>query len=137
MGDRPIFYKDDCLGEFEGDVLEAIAPLFPPSMAEQIRRHPPVQCRWRVFERITWEGYRGHRFYTDQVACDALNGICEAMYEERHKATGYPGFFSENTAAEGLPKVCILPAYFVVWQPDKVDVARRPEPNATPRRRGM
>ncbi len=130
MTDKEIFYKDDCLGEFEGNILEAIAILFPPAMAMQIHSQPPVLCKWRVFERITWEGYRGHRFYTDQAACDALNGICDAMYEERHKPPGYPGYFSEITEAEALPKVCLLPKYFVIWQPGKVEIPKPAEPVA-------
>lgn len=124
MADRQIFHKDDCLGEFEGDILETVAPLFPPNMAERIRQHPPVRCRWRVFERITWEGHRGHRFYADPQACDALNRICDTIYAEKHKPPGYPGFYCENTEAEGLPSVYIQRAYFVIWQPGKVTVPR-------------
>src|SRR5262245_42424002 len=137
MGDRPVFYKDDCLGEFAGNLLDAVALLFPPALAERIRCHPPVHCQWRVFERITWEGCRGHRFCTEQRACDALNNLCDAMYQERHKPPGYPGFYTENTEAEGLPKVCILPAYFVVWQPGKVEVPNPAKPSAAANRGGL
>jgi hypothetical protein len=132
MPECPIFFKDDCLGEFEGNILDALAPLFPPAMAQQVRQNPPVCCKWRVFERITWEGYRGHRFYTEQLACDALDRICAATYEERYHTPGYPGYYSEGTEQAGLPKVCIKPAYFVIWQPGKVQVPTPAEPLSWP-----
>jgi len=120
--DNPAFYKEECLGSFEGNILEAIAQLFPPAPADHFRREPPVHCNWRVMERITWEGRRGHHFNTDPAVCKRVNDICDAIYTERHKRHGYPTYYTENTEAEGLPMVCIDASLIAIWQPVKVEL---------------
>jgi hypothetical protein len=44
------------------------------------------------------------------------------LFEERHKTPRYPGFYADETGSEGLPKVCIIPNCFVIWQPRKFPI---------------
>jgi hypothetical protein len=61
-----LLYKDELIGEFSGNILEAIAELFPRLTADQIRSYPPLSAQWQVYERITWEGTKGYRFYVSK-----------------------------------------------------------------------
>jgi len=63
---KPLFYRDDFLGEFSGNILESVAKYFPLSASAKIEASPPVLATWRVFERITWEGAKGYRYYVSK-----------------------------------------------------------------------
>lgn len=101
---KPIFYKDECLGESSGNILTTIATLFPLAQASRIKNNPPVLSKWKSYERITWEGKHGFRFYTSEGTCAKLLPIIAAVYDDRHIREGYLGIF--ETDCDRLPTVC-------------------------------
>jgi hypothetical protein len=130
MADGSHFYQYHDQGEFQGNLLKAVAALFPQEMAERFDSTPPVICQWRVFEAITWDGRWLHGFHTDRRACDAVQSICELIYYGHHKPRGNPYFFIKETEGERFPAVDVCPSCcdcnFTVWQPGFVEVPEMP-----------
>ena len=140
MINTSLFYKDDLVGAFSGNILESIARLFPQPLSHQIEAYPAIPAQWSVYERITWEGAKGYRYYVSAGTSINVLGVMSSIYQERHRSDGYPGIF--DGTCDGLPKFClnidyerynrrkeihIDEEYFVVWLPEKADI--RPADN--------
>ena len=134
-GAKPLFYKDDFLGEFSGNILESVAKYFPLSASTKIEASPPVLATWRVFERITWEGAKGYRYYVSKGTSIQVLEIVSSIYQEQHRIKNYPGMF--DGTQDGLPMFCLnvdyglynesrelrtIDEYFVIWLADKVQI---------------
>jgi hypothetical protein len=134
-GNKPIFLKDDLVGDFSGNILESIAKLFPPAVASKIEMAPPIPATWKVFERITWEGARGFRYFVSPGTSIQVLEVVSSIYQEKHRLKSYPGMF--NGTEDHLPSFClnvdynlynekqeiaISEEYFVIWLPDKIQL---------------
>lgn len=137
-GAKPIFYKDDLTGKFSGNVLEKIALLFPHPYSERVVAHAPVYAEWKVYERITWEGAHGYRYYPRKGTTIKILDVMKSIYDERHQLKDYPGIF--DGSKDNLPsfvlnvdyellnreqEMVVNEEYFVIWLPEKVEISRR------------
>ncbi len=132
-GNQPIFYKDELIGEYSGNILESISEYFPPTAANKIETAPPIISTWKIFERITWEGARGFRYYVSPGTSIKVLEVVSSVYQEKHRMKGYPGIF--DGSEDNLPgfslnvdyddhnnEITINNEYFVIWLPGKVQL---------------
>jgi hypothetical protein len=130
-----VFFKDDLVGEFSGNILEDIANLYPQEAAREIESARPVLAAWKVFERITWQGRRCFRYFVSPGTSIQVFETISSIYRESHRVKGYPGFFDGST--NHLPSFClnvdfelynqrreikVNEEYFVIWLPGKAEV---------------
>ena len=134
-GTKPVFLKDDFVGEFSGNILESIAKLYPPDAASKIEKASPILATWKVFERITREGARDFRYFVSPGTSIQVLGVISSIYEEKHQIKGCPGIFDgrkDNLPSfwlnaydhlyKGKYEIVIIEESFMIWLPEKVQV---------------
>jgi hypothetical protein len=134
-GTKPIFLKDELLGEFSGNILESIAKLYPLDAASKIEKAPPILATWKVIERITLEGERTFLYYVSPGTSIQVLGVISSIYEEKHQIIGSPGIFDgrkDNLPSfllnaydyiyKGKHEIKIIEEFFMIWLPEEVQV---------------
>ena len=132
-GKNPIFFKDILIGKFSGNILESISKYYPPDAAAIIEAATPAIASWKVYERITWAGARGFRYFVSPGTSIKVLEVVSSIYPEKHRMKGYPGMF--DGSEDDLPGFCldvdyddenneivINNEYFVIWLPAKVQL---------------
>jgi hypothetical protein len=133
-----MFYRDEFLGEFSGNILEDIAKSFPEPVSERILSCEPIPSEWKLYERITWEGIKGYRYYSRKGTSIKILGVMNSIYTQNHQLKGYPGIF--DGSKDDLPSFIVNVNYelfftkqeiqiddehFVIWLTEKVDILQK------------
>jgi hypothetical protein len=121
------FYHDQERGEFSGNILAALAALFPAMPASKICARPRIEARWRLLVRTMQNGPVGHLFWTEPWVLSLLKPVFEEVYEGYPRDERYPDLYNESYAG-GLPMVSLaMPAEgrVSVWL-DRAPVASGP-----------
>ncbi len=128
----PAFFTDDQRGEFAGDILRALADLFPPAIGSRLSSRTPILTRWRLMVRTLRHGRTGYFIWTEPSVLSTLKDVLEEVYRGYPRDRHYPDIYNEEHRA-GLPMVCLGP-----WEDGRITiwlVVRRvePPPAARPR----
>jgi hypothetical protein len=130
------FYKNEHIGTFTGNILLHIALLFPEHIADYLRVQESVYGEWELYERITWDGNHGYRYFTSVGMSARVLELMLKIYNTNHIDDGYPTIF--DGSADNLPIFCltdidyteydinkrivITREYFVLWLPNRINV---------------
>jgi hypothetical protein len=104
MTARDGFYPDEERGEFSGNILVALAVLFPPAAARRICGHTPLEARWRLLVRPRRDGLVGHLFWTEPRIVSSLKPVFDDVFEGFPRDHRYRELYNENHDG-GLPMV--------------------------------
>ena len=115
-------YRDGDRVESGGNILDALAPLFPPTVRERVSAGEPIMARWHLMVRTMRAGPVGHFLRTEPWVVARLKGLFEEVYRgyPREEDGPFVVVFNEGYR-DGLPMVCVsLAAYkprITVWLP--------------------
>jgi hypothetical protein len=105
---------DPRTGRNLGNILEAIAALYPAEAARWLRSRPPILAEWNYHVWKTRWRRTGYffEFLTDLDA--ELRPIFDDLYRAFPRDERYPELYNEDYAG-GLPMVCLGGERLVVW----------------------
>ena len=100
------FYRDDERGESIGNILGAVAALFPPTVGKRILTREPIQTRWRLLVRTLKNGAVGYFIWTEPQVLARLEIVFEDVFRGYPRDEKYPHTYNEGYQ-NGLPMVCL------------------------------
>jgi hypothetical protein len=106
LASRYAFYRDRDCGQFTGNIVEALAPLFPQETATWMLQQPPIEARWSLLVRNMKDGPEGHLFTIDGMFPQGLKLMFEVVYQGYPRDPNYPDIYNEHHA-HGMPMVCL------------------------------
>jgi hypothetical protein len=96
-----------------GNILEAIAALYPPEIARQLRSRAPVPAEWDYRVWKTWWRRTGH-FFEFHANRAELVQIFDDVYRAFPRDERYPELYNPDFTME-LPMACLGDERLAVW----------------------
>jgi hypothetical protein len=102
------FYRDSERGESAGNILGAVAALFPPAVGERISSREPIPTCWRLMVRTMKDGPVRHFIWTEPEVLARLKRVFDEVYQGYPCEEDGPFFFAFNEGyRDGWPMVCV------------------------------
>ena len=101
-------------GHSSGNILEAIAPLYPDDDAAWLRSRPPILAEWNYHMWKTWWHRTGHFFEFQTNPKTDLRSTFDELYRDFPRDEHYPEIYNEDYAG-GLPMVCLRNQRLTIW----------------------